>query len=175
MPCQRITSSSLLLFVLIVPLAACSSTERLSEGLISRSAVINAQGARQTARITLADGRQVSASAFRVSPDSASWVDSSTGNATRVPTADVVRVKFTNRGRAALQGAGIGLAVGAIGGAMSLAVGYFYGPLAMKMVIAQGAAGAGLGAAVGSRRSYQTAHPPAPPSGVIAAGDRDPE
>jgi hypothetical protein len=183
--------ASLLIFVLIVPLAGCNSTQMVREGFTDQLAEINAQGTRQTALVTLSDGQQVRATALRVSPDSTSWVYSASGHAARVPTTDVIRVEFTSRGRGALEGAGVGLAVGALSSGIAMAVswepcrstGMFScimhpssaGEAAMTGAVVGGVGGvlwgALIGTAVGGRRTYQLEPTPVKPPPVAFSSD----
>jgi hypothetical protein len=188
-----------LLFLILLALTGCRSTRPIEGSSPYRFVALNAEGSRQTAVVSLADGRQERARALRVAPDSTSWIDPGTRSVRSVATADVAAVRFTDRSRGALQGGAAAMALGAVAG---LAIGLsrpscpydtvedavFCGitelvapkealalALALTGGLGGGVAGAVLGAAVGSQRTYRIVQPPAPASALTSAGGRDPE
>jgi hypothetical protein len=78
----------LLVLLVSVPLAACSSTRMVEGDGPYRFAALNAQGVRHTAVISLVDGRQERARALRMAPDSTSWIDPATRSERMVATAE---------------------------------------------------------------------------------------
>jgi hypothetical protein len=187
-----------LLLLILLALIGCRSTRPIEGSSPYRFAALNAQGVRQTAVVSLVDGRQERARALRMAPDSTSWIDAGTRSVRSVATAEVAAVRFTDRGRGALQGGTAAMVLGVGVGfavrppkssclydtveeafACSIVEVSMVRPIRWALPVAGalvgGAAGAVLGAVVGSHRTYRIAHSPAPPPALTSAGDRDPE
>ena len=84
---------------------------------------------RQKGEVTLVDGQKYAAERIRLGPDSTSWINSDL-QVLRVETAKISNVKFVDRGKGVLQGAGVGflslfmfaIFLGALEGDLSLGV-----------------------------------------------------
>lgn len=157
-----------LAITLLAVLGGCTHTRGLEGQPWSQ---INAQAGRSEATVELASGERVAARSLHLAPDVATWVDPASGDLRSVPTADVVAVRFADRQRGALEGAGIGLAAGAIvggtvGGFAALReAGYFPregNPDDTAVLVGAGAGGlvgAALGSLLGAARRSHVVHP----------------
>ena len=127
---------------------------------------LNQRALQKQAIVTLMDGRTVPADKLRFAPDSTSWIDPNTRKVMTVRTTGVSNIRFVRRGKGALQGFGIGLLGGAVGGAIigiaisdesadapftpgaaPFTVGIFFGGVG-------GLIGIPIGAAIGSKDVY---------------------
>ena len=106
--------------VLLVLIAGCSNVRKVSrKGDVS---IIERKMYDEKAKVTLLNGRTVSAEWFQIDSDSASWVDPVFGEQRRIVTDSVVRIETRDisagieagMGRGALIGGGIGLLLGLI-------------------------------------------------------------
>ena len=107
--------------------------------------------------VTLVDGQKYAAYFIRIGPDSTSWMNSDL-QVLRVETAKISNVKFVDRGKGVLQGAGVGflslfmfaIFLGALEGDLSLGVktGFIAG-------LRSGVVGLPIGAIAGSKDIYE--------------------
>jgi hypothetical protein len=74
------------------------------------------------AEVVLRDGRRFRADGVEVSPEAVVWWEAGSGTRHSAPPGDVEAVCYRDRGRGALDGAGLGALVGAAAGAVNLAV-----------------------------------------------------
>ena len=73
------------------------------------------------AEVVLRDGRRFRADGVEVSPEAVVWWEAGSGTRHSVPPGDVEAICYRERGRGALEGAGLGLLVGAGGMAFAVA------------------------------------------------------
>jgi hypothetical protein len=161
----------ILLVILSCAVVGCTTTRTLGTDGASSFLQLNAQAGKRTATVALTDGRQIRAKYLHMAPDSTSWFDPESGRLVRIATPQVQEVRFTSRGRGALEGALIGAAIGAISGSLLLAViyepctGWCVGPDFSGWAIVGATAilglpiGAVAGTAAGSRRKYMLEAP----------------
>ena len=76
----------------------------------------NALVENEKATIVLQDGSRTNGREVHAEPDSASWLDASTGVRTAVSTPTIRKIIVTNRGLGLLEGAGIGVVAGGAAG-----------------------------------------------------------
>ena len=144
-------------------LAGCVHTQPAPLASAGGRAEVNDRARTADAAVVLADGERTRARALHLAPDLATWTDPETGAARSAPTGDLVSVRFVDRGRGGLEGAGLGLLAGAgVGLVLSTAavVSGDAGPIAPAegvVLIAStfGLVGAGVGVVGGLDRGSQ--------------------
>ena len=162
---------------LLLWLPACTHTRTVEVASPEAQRAINVRVERRTARVALAGGSAVSVRALHVAPDVTTWIDPATGKTGSAPTAEVVSVQFTNRGRGLLEGLGLGLVVGAGGGALvglatyeeprpgELCIFCSRSDSALLGAVFFGMVGTGLGGLIGLARGSRIVHIAPPPAG----------
>ena len=153
-------------------LAGCVHTHPAPLASADGRSEVNDRARTADAVVVLDGGEQARARALHLAPDLATWTDPKTGAARSAPTGDLVSVRFVDRGRGGLEGAGLGLLAGAgVGLVLSTAavVSGDTGPIAPAegvVLIAStfGLIGAGVGVVGGLDRGSQLVYraPPAP-------------
>ena len=108
----------LLLTIVVVWLNGCTHTRTFDVAVPEMRTEVNARAERGTARITFYGGDTLWVHSLHVAPDVTTWIDPATDEAGSAPTAEVGSIRFTNRGRGALEGLGLGLVLGAGAGAL---------------------------------------------------------
>jgi hypothetical protein len=162
--------------LVLFAITGCSSTRIASTG--DDLGTVNLLAERRVAHVTLAGGEIVRARALLIEADSVSWVDARTGEFRTAATPQVREVRFTSRGRGALEGAGLGAAIGggALGGLFTLGMvasgwSWEWGGMISGAVLGL-PIGAAAGAGMGERSTYVIDLPAsAPPAQVADAVD----
>lgn len=143
------------LLIALALLTGCTTSRVADLSSTSTRTEVNARAERGHPVLHLSGERGRQVRALHVAPDVTTWVDKKTGESRSAPTTDVEAIAFRRDGLGALQGVGIGVAVGALFGTMMGAIdgeGLFtYSPLQGAAMGA--AAGAGIGVIVGAIRS----------------------
>lgn len=96
--------------------AGCNHMRVLSVDSPNSYSEINQRGEQSTALVTLNSGGTVSARSLHFAPDVVTWMDPWSGEMGSVQTANIKSVQFQSQGSGALEGLGIGLIVGVVGG-----------------------------------------------------------
>lgn len=102
-------------FLIVVALfiVGCAHTHRLSQ---PPTAVdfdeFNKIAKGRKGQIVLLDGRKFSGYDIRVAPSTTSWRDSARTITKNIPTSEINKIQFGNRGRGALEGFGVGVLIG---------------------------------------------------------------
>ena len=132
---------------------------------------VNDRARTAEAVVVVADGERARARALHLAPDLATWTDPETGSVRSAPTGDLVSVRFVDRGRGGVEGAGLGLLAGAGVGLVLgtlVAVTDESGPILTPAegvafsALGFGLVGAGVGAVGGFDRGSQTVYRTAP-------------
>lgn len=102
----------------------CSSSYMVSSspGAEESFPTFNADAGGRNATIVFQDGRKMGAHKVMTGPDSTSFVNTITGARTVVPTHEIDKIVFTSSGLGFLEGAGIGLLAGGLGGLAAAAI-----------------------------------------------------
>ena len=98
-------------------LAGCTHTQPLHVSSPAERAAFNAQAEGTEARIALVDGTPSTGHSVRVAPDVTRWTDLQTGPRS-APTSEIASIRYVDRGRGALEGAGLGLVGGGLIGGL---------------------------------------------------------
>jgi hypothetical protein len=114
--------------VLLALAAGCTTTRAINrtaspEGATSRAA-LNEAAAGRAAEVALVGGDTLRAEGLVLGADTTTWIEPASGRMRDLPTADIRSVRLFNRGRGAFEGAGLGLAVGVVSGAVLGALAY---------------------------------------------------
>ena len=108
----------ILLFIVAVSLTACVNYQTLHlNGSNNELKDLNALAQDHAAYIILTNGQSIKAKELKLTSDSLYYSYYKRSNRRSVAVSEVQEIRFVNRGRGAMQGAGIGLLIGAVGGA----------------------------------------------------------
>jgi hypothetical protein len=129
---------------------------------------LNMNLAGENVSVFFIDGRQAKGAGLRLDVDSASWIDTETGNIVKVPTSTIDKVETKNRTAGGLLGLGAGIAAG---GGIGLIVGEGAAQrpgdvgIGLEVVaftaggaVLGGLAGTLVGASIGTTNSYEVAY-----------------
>ena len=111
------TISSLFL-VLSCLVTGCIHNHTLNSTTSDNYKSLTEQSRHRKAIIVLKNGRLYYAEKLRLEPDSTLWIDAYAKSAQAAKTSEVAHVRFTRRGKGALEGLGLGLLGGAVSGAI---------------------------------------------------------
>lgn len=98
-------------------LAGCIHTQSLHVSSPAERAAFNARAEGTEARIALVDGTTSTGHSVRVAPDVTRWTDPQTGPRS-APTSEIASIRYVDRGRGALEGAGLGFVGGGLFGGL---------------------------------------------------------
>ncbi|WP_412060457.1 hypothetical protein [Rubrivirga sp. IMCC45206] len=105
------------LLLALVLLTGCTTSRVVDLSATSTRAEVNGRAERGYPVVHLVGERGRQVRSLHVAPDVTTWVDKKTGESRSAPTADVEAIAFRRDGLGALQGTGIGVAVGGFLGA----------------------------------------------------------
>lgn len=105
-------------FLFAFTVLGCTSTRTLTMNSPEPFERLNGVAADKDAVVELSDGTELPVRALRAASDSVSWINPKTDAVVQVPVKEVVAVRLVRRGKGSLQGLGIGVATGAVIGAL---------------------------------------------------------
>jgi hypothetical protein len=96
----------------------CSHKHYLDPSNVDELLALNERASQDVCGVRTVEGDLVKARDLKLSADSTRWVAAGTGEVVQIPTNEIDYISFVDRGAGAVDGAGVGFAIGALFGGL---------------------------------------------------------